>query len=48
MVCNLPAPLIAALIASDGAKLNWLGAARTTKDFMHFELLEADQPKLVG
>lgn len=45
--CNLPAPLVAALIASDGGKLNWLGAARTTKDFMHFDLLAADQPKLV-
>lgn len=46
--CNLPTELIAALIASDGAKLNWLGAARSTKDFMHFDLLQADQPKLVG
>jgi hypothetical protein len=45
--CNLPAPLIAAMIATDGAGLNWLGAARSTKDFMHFDLLPADQPKLV-
>src|SRR5205807_3219563 len=44
--CNLPAPLIAALIATDGGGLNWLGSAVTTKDFMHFDLRSADQPKL--
>jgi hypothetical protein len=46
--CNLQPALIAALVASDGAALNWLGAARSTKDFMHFDLHEADQPKLVS
>jgi len=46
--CNLAPALIAALIASDGGRLNWLGAARSTKDFMHFDLLPDDQPKLVG
>jgi len=46
--CNLPSELIAALIAADGGKLNWLGAARSTKDFMHFDLFPADQPKLVS
>lgn len=46
--CNLPAALIAALIASDGGRLNWLGAARSTKDFMHFDLREDDQPRLVS
>jgi predicted NBD/HSP70 family sugar kinase len=46
--CNLPAALIAALIASDGGRLNWLGAAGSTKDFMHFDLREDDQPKLVS
>jgi len=45
--CNLPPALIAALIASDGGKLNWLGAANSTKDFMHFDLFDADKPKLV-
>jgi len=44
--CNLPAPLIAALIATDGGGLNWLGSANSTKDFMHFDLRSADQPKL--
>jgi hypothetical protein len=44
--CNLPAPLIAALIATGGGALNWLGAAVTTKDFMHFDLRDADKPKL--
>src|SRR5262249_7105194 len=43
---NLPAPLIAALIASDGGKLSWLGTAQGPKDFMHFELFAADQPPL--
>jgi hypothetical protein len=32
---------------ADGGKLNWLGAANSTKDFMHFDLFAADQPKLV-
>ena len=46
--CNLPPALIAALTASDGGGLNWLGAARSTKDFMHFDLLPNNQPKLLG
>ncbi len=46
--CNLSAELIAALVASDGGKLNWLGAALGTKDFMHFDLRDEDQPRLVG
>lgn len=44
--CNLAPELIAALVASDGGGLNWLGAARTTKDFMHFDLRPQDQPPL--
>ena len=46
--CNLQPALIAALIASDGGRLNWLGAALGTKDFMHFDLREDDQPRLVS
>src|SRR5262249_7730969 len=44
--CNLPAPLVAGLTAPDGGGLNWLAAANSTKDFMHFDLRAADQPKL--
>ncbi|MEA2877263.1 MAG: hypothetical protein QOF14_2459 [Hyphomicrobiales bacterium] len=43
---NMPAPLAAALVASDGAGLFWLGSANGTKDYMHSELFEADQPDL--
>jgi hypothetical protein len=43
---NMPAPLVAALIASDGAGLFWLGAANSTKDYMHSELASANQPNL--
>jgi hypothetical protein len=43
---NMPAPLVAALIASDGAALFWLGSANGTKDYMHSELFGADQPDL--
>lgn len=43
---NMPAPLIAALVASDGAGLFWLGTATNTKDYMHSELASADQPAL--
>lgn len=44
--CNLQPALIAALIATDGGSLNWLGAAVKTKDFMHFDLRPADQAQL--
>jgi hypothetical protein len=55
---NLPAELVAALTASDGGGLNWLGDVGRvgtnwkkepiwgTKDFMHFELHSTDAPKL--
>lgn len=45
---SLPAELIAALTASDGGGLRWLGDVkeRSTKDFMHFELKDADEPEL--
>lgn len=45
---NLPAELITALTASDGAGLKWLGGLESgTKDFMHFELKKDDQPTIV-
>lgn len=43
---NLAPQAAAGLAASDGGGLRWLGAATKTKDYMHFELAEADQPKL--
>jgi hypothetical protein len=43
---NMPAPLVAALIASEGAALFWLGSSNSTKDYMHSELFGADQPQL--
>jgi hypothetical protein len=43
---NLGPELIASLIASDGGGLNWLGTALGTKDYMHNDLREADQPSL--
>ncbi|MDB5530330.1 MAG: hypothetical protein JWR51_3433 [Devosia sp.] len=44
--CTHAPEAIAALVASDGGGLRWLGAARGTKDFMHFELFAADRPAL--
>jgi hypothetical protein len=44
---NLPPEIAAALVASDGGSLNWLGAALATKDYMHFDLRPANQPALV-
>ncbi|MBA1143560.1 M15 family metallopeptidase [Mesorhizobium neociceri] len=43
---NLAPEAAAGLAASDGGGLRWLGAATKTKDYMHFELAETDQPKL--
>ncbi len=43
---NLAPEVAAGLAASDGAGLRWLGSAVGTKDYMHFELAAADQPKL--
>ncbi|CAN7618310.1 hypothetical protein [Bosea sp. LjRoot237] len=43
---TMPPPFVAALVAREGAGLFWLGAANGTKDFMHFELFQADQPTL--
>ncbi|MER9133262.1 M15 family metallopeptidase [Mesorhizobium sp. M0768] len=43
---NLAPEAAAGLAASDGGGLRWLGAAVATKDYMHFELFGADQPKL--
>ncbi|TGQ74633.1 MAG: M15 family metallopeptidase [Mesorhizobium sp.] len=43
---NLAPEAAAGLAASDGGALRWLGAAVGTKDYMHFELSAADQPKL--
>ena len=43
---NLAPEVTAGLAAADGGGLRWLGAARATKDFMHFELFAGDQPKL--
>ena len=45
---NLPPELIAAMIATDGGGLNWLGSSRGTKDFMHFELRTGDKPPMHG
>lgn len=42
---NLPAEVIAALGASDGGKLRWLGTATVTKDYMHFDFRDAEIPK---
>ncbi|MGX5848460.1 M15 family metallopeptidase [Mesorhizobium sp. PL10] len=43
---NLAPQAAAGLAASDGGGLRWLGGATGTKDYMHFELAAADQPKL--
>lgn len=43
---NLAPEVAAGLAASDGGSLRWLGASTGTKDYMHFELAAADQPKL--
>lgn len=43
---NLAPEVAAGLAASDGGGLRWLGASTGTKDYMHFELAAADQPKL--
>ena len=42
---NLPPEVVAALVADNGGGLRWLGAANSTKDYMHFELYPADVPK---
>jgi hypothetical protein len=42
---NHPPEFVAAMVSSQGGGLRWLGAADGTKDFMHFELYPADQPK---
>ncbi|MGH1491142.1 MAG: DUF4157 domain-containing protein [Acidimicrobiales bacterium] len=44
---DLAPVLVAALRGSDGGNLVWLGVARHTKDFMHFELPKADRPTIV-
>jgi hypothetical protein len=42
---NVPAELAAALVASDGGNLRWLGAgASGTRDYMHFELRAPPKP----
>lgn len=43
---NLAPQAAAGLAASDGGGLRWLGGATGTKDYMHFELAAANQPKL--
>ena len=42
---NLPPELVAALVATDGGGLRWLGSHTGTKDYMHFEL--RDEPPLI-
>lgn len=44
---DLAPELIAALRGTDGGDLTWLGVARNTKDFMHFELQAKHQPPIV-
>ncbi|TCA23611.1 hypothetical protein E0H70_28165 [Rhizobium leguminosarum bv. viciae] len=41
---NLPAEVICGLAASDGGGLRWLGTSSSTKDYMHFDFRDADQP----
>jgi hypothetical protein len=41
---SLPAEVIAALAASDGGKLRWLGTATGTKDYMHFDFYDEERP----
>lgn len=41
---NLPPEVVAALVANNGGALRWLGAANSTKDYMHFEMYPADVP----
>lgn len=41
---DLAPVLVAALRGRDGGALEWLGVAKGTKDFMHFQLEKGDQP----
>lgn len=41
---NLPAEVICGLSASDGGSLRWLGTSNSTKDYMHFDFRDAEQP----
>ncbi|MGO7035159.1 hypothetical protein ACCT19_30495 [Rhizobium ruizarguesonis] len=43
---NLPAEVICGLAAADGGGLRWLGTSTSTKDYMHFDFRDADQPPL--
>ena len=43
---NLPAELICGLAASDGGRLRWLGTSTGTKDYMHFDFRDDEQPPL--
>ncbi|CAN7770528.1 hypothetical protein LJR245_007511 [Rhizobium leguminosarum] len=43
---NLPAEVICGLAAEDGGGLRWLGTSTSTKDHMHFDFRDADQPPL--
>ncbi|MER9924449.1 M15 family metallopeptidase [Mesorhizobium sp. M0048] len=41
---NLPVEVICGLAASDGGGLRWLGTSTGTKDYMHFEFRDDEQP----
>ena len=41
---GLPAEVICGLAAIDGGGLRWLGTSTGTKDYMHFDFREAEQP----
>ena|GEM_PF-5431750 len=44
---NLSGELIAALTATEGGNLDWLGAsAKGSKDFHHFQLKSGDRPTI--
>lgn len=43
---NLPAEVICGLAATDGGGLRWLGTSTGTKDYMHFDFRDDEQPRL--